>query len=143
MAKGLSPTQRTLAALRHEGRTAAITEKWNPFAGPRRPDGTAIGQRNDLFGFIDVLALCPERGIVGVQCCARSGHAEHRRKIIEQCTEHAMEWLRCGGKIELWSWAKQKVQRGGKLERWMPKVEIITLESFEMPHVEVEIRETE
>jgi len=100
-----------------------------PFAG-------SAGVRRDLFGFLDVIALDPVRGITGVQCCARSGHAAHRRKILEDCTEAAMAWLECGGKVEIWSWAKQKVKRGGKAVRWTPKVEEITLASWfgeEMP----------
>lgn len=118
-----SPTSRTMNHLRHDGATCAVVEKWNQHAGP-------FGIRQDLFGFVDVLVLDPERGFIGVQCCARSGHAAHRRKILEECTEKAMEWLKCGGKIEIWSWAKQKVKRGGKLERWVPKVEEFTLDSF-------------
>jgi hypothetical protein len=101
-----------------------VVEKWNQFVGPH-------GIRQDLFGFVDVLVLDPGRGFVGVQCCARSGHAAHRCKILEECTEHATEWIKCGGKIEIWSWAKQKVRRGGKAERWTPKVEEITLGAIE------------
>ncbi len=119
-----SPTSRTMKHLRHQGATCAVVEKWNQHAGP-------FGVRQDLFGFVDVLVLDPERGFIGVQCCARSGHAAHRKKILEERTEHAMEWLKCGGAIEIWSWAKQKVKRGGKAERWVPKVEEITLESFD------------
>ena len=116
-----TPTQRTMKYLREQGATCAVVEKWNQHAGIRQ----------DLFGFVDVLCLEPERGIVGVQCCARSGHAAHRRKILEECTEHALTWLACGGKIEIWSWAKQKVKRGGKAMRWTPKVEEITTESWD------------
>ncbi len=118
-----SPTQRTMNHLRHEGTTCAVVEKWNPFVGTH-------GIRQDLFSFIDVIALDPERGIIGVQCCARSGHAAHRRKIMEECTENAMEWLKCGGRIEIWSWAKQTIVRGKPAQRWRPKVEEITLESW-------------
>lgn len=135
MAKGLSPTQRTLRALRLDGKIAAITEHWNPHAGIRQ----------DLFGFIDLVCLDPVHGIVGVQCCAGSGHAAHRRKILEERADIATEWLRCGGKIEIHSWSKRKLVRGGKAERWASRVEIVTLESFaagdKQPHVEVAIRE--
>lgn len=119
-----SPTQRTMRHLRHEGTTCAVVERWNQFAGPH-------GVRQDLFGFIDILALEPGRGIVAVQCCARSGHAAHRRKILEECTEAAVEWLRCGGDIEIWSWGKVKLRRGSTAFRWKPKVEVIGLDSFE------------
>ena len=119
----LSPTQRTLRELRSMGRVCGIVERFNSHAGP-------FGVRQDLCGFIDLIALDPERGIVGVQCCAGSGHAAHRRKILEECTQEAIEWLRCGGKIELWSWSKRKLKRGGKAMRWMPRVEEITMEAI-------------
>ena len=121
---GISPTQRTLRELRGMGRISGIVERFNQHAGP-------FGIRQDLFGFIDLVALDPERGIVGVQCCAGSGHAAHRRKILEECTQEAVEWLRCGGRIEIWSWSKRKLKRGGKAERWCPRVEEITAEHFQ------------
>jgi hypothetical protein len=120
MAKGLSPTQRTLRELRQQGRVAGIVERWNQHVGPH-------GIRQDLFGFIDLIALCPERGIVGVQCCAGSGHAAHRKKITEECRDIAAEWCRCGGVIELWSWSKVKLKRGGVAMRWKPRVEVIDI----------------
>ena len=42
-----SPTQRSLALLRGRGYTAAVTEHWNAFARLRQ----------DLYGFVDVLAV--------------------------------------------------------------------------------------
>lgn len=122
----LSPTQRTLRALRADGFHCGIVERFIPQAGPH-------GKRVDLLGFIDLLALDPARGIIGVQCCAGSGHAAHRTKITEDCNELAREWLRCGGLIELWSWRKVKLKRGGKAERWKPRIEEITIEVVEEP----------
>lgn len=121
MSKGLSPTQRTLRELRQRGTIAGIVERFNQYAGP-------FGVRQDLFGFIDLVALSPDRGIIGVQCCARNGHKAHRIKILEN--EVAPEWLKTGGKIEIWSWGKQKLVRGGKAERWTPKIEEMILENF-------------
>ena len=43
----MTPTQRSLAYLRNEGYLVAIVEHWNPFARIRQ----------DLFGFIDLLAI--------------------------------------------------------------------------------------
>jgi len=119
MAKGLSPIQRTLRELRQRGCICGIVERFNQYAG-------AFGIRQDLFGFIDLIALYPDKGIVGVQCCARSGHAAHRTKILEN--EVAPEWIKAGGTIEIWSWGKQKLKRGGKAMRWFPKIETITFE---------------
>jgi len=116
---GLSPTQRTLRELRQRGCHCDIVERFNQYAGK-------FGQRFDLFGFIDLIALYPDKGIVGVQCCARSGHAAHRTKILEN--EIAPEWIKSGGTIEIWSWGKQKLKRGGKAMRWVPKIETITFD---------------
>ena len=93
MGKSLSPTQRTLRELRDQGRICGIVERFNRFAGTH-------GIRQDLFGFIDIIALDTERGIVGIQSCGQS-FSEHRRKIVEDCNEAVFEWLRCGGKVEL------------------------------------------
>ena len=123
--KGLSPTQRTLRALREQGRVAAIVEKYNAYAGP-------FGRREDLFGIIDVLALDPDRGVVGIQCCAGSGFAAHRTKILEERHQETHDWLSTPGTaLEIWAWRKVKLQRGGKAERWMPKVETITLQQLQ------------
>lgn len=125
MAKGLSPTQRTLRAQRDMGRVCDIVER----RLPRRP-GMPFGLTKDFLGFIDIIALDPSRGIIGVQSCG-SSFSEHRRKITEDCAHECIEWLNSGGKVELWGWRKVKVKRGGKAMVWKPRVEEITLESFE------------
>lgn len=114
MAKSsLSPTQRTIRALKNEGTICGIVEKFNPHVGPH-------GIRQDLFGFLDVIALSPN-GIIGVQCCAGSGHAAHKAKIL--ANEVAPEWLKSGGRIQIWSWSKKKLKRGGVAMRWQPRME--------------------
>jgi len=124
----MTPTQRTLRQMRNEGRTCGIVEKWNGNVGPH-------GIRQDLFGFIDIIALDVSEypGIIGVQCCAMSGMAAHRTKILEECHEEAELWLDAGGTIELWGWRKLKMKRGGKAMRWTPKIERITKQSFISP----------
>lgn len=121
MAKGLSPTQRTLRELRQQGRICGIVERFNTFVGP-------YGIRQDLFGFIDIIALDPERGIVAIQSCGQA-ISEHRKKIL--ANEIAPEWLKSGGRIELWGWRKVKLHRGGKALRWVPKIEEFTPSSFQ------------
>lgn len=117
MAKSsLSPTQRTIRELRNQGTICGVVERFNQHVGPH-------GIRQDLFGFIDLIALAPN-GIIGVQCCAGSGHADHRKKIM--ANEVVPEWLKSGGRIQIWSWSKRKLKRGGKAERWQPRVEEIT-----------------
>ena len=121
MGKGLSYTQRTLRELRRRGLIAAVVERWNQYAGPH-------GSRQDLFGFIDIIALDPKRGIIAIQSTGPSGHAMHRKKVLQN--ETALEWLACGGLIELWSWRKLLVKRGGKARRWSSRIEHIIEEMF-------------
>lgn len=121
MASSLSPTARTLAALRAEGYPAWVVEKFNAFAGPH-------GKRSDLFNIIDVLALDFSRGVVGVQCCASSGLAAHREKLLVEHAQDTINWLSTPGtRLEIWGWRQIKVKVGGKAMRWSPRVEAITL----------------
>jgi len=126
---GLSPTQRTLRALREQGFVCAIVEKFNQYAGP-------FGMRQDLFGIIDVIALDPVRGVVGVQSCGQA-FSEHIRKITIEKAQETTDWLKTPGTIlELWGWRKIKLKRGGKAERWSPRVKQITLDDVGMNDVE-------
>lgn len=129
--KSLSATQRTLRELRNQGLICDVAEKWNRWAGPPRKDGSGpVGCRQDLFTFVDIIALCPTRGILAVQSCSNS-HAAHLKKMREGSLEYVRAWLQCGGSIELWTWRKIKVARGGKAERWAPRIETITLATLE------------
>lgn len=121
MAKGLSPTSRTIRTLREQGVMCDIVERFNTFAGQ-------YGVRHDLFNIIDIIAASPDMGIVGVQCGSGSGHSAHREKILVEHRENTENWLRSGGKLQIWSWRKLKLKRGGKAMRWVPKIEEITLE---------------
>ena len=52
-------------------------------------------------------------------------------KIINsECSEFAIEWLKCNGFIEVWGWRKLKLKRGGKAMRWVPRIKEITLGDF-------------
>lgn len=120
---GLSPTQRTLRALREQGLVCAIVEKWNPYGGP-------YGIRQDLFGIIDILALDPRRGVVGVQSTGQD-FAGHLRKLTEEKAQECLEWLTTPGTaLELWAWRKVKAQRGGKALIWQPRVQVLTSNDF-------------
>lgn len=116
---GTTPTQRTLKALRDTGRVPGVVEKFNQFAGP-------YGVRQDLFGFIDIICMCPnEKEIVAVQSFGQdwSGHV---KKLHEERTKEMTMWLQCGGRLELWGWRKLKVvkQDGtkGDAMRWQPRI---------------------
>jgi hypothetical protein len=123
----MSPTQRTIRELKNQGRRCAIVEKYNHFV--KRADG-GRGIRQDLFGIIDVLALDPERGVIGIQCCG-SDFAAHDRKIREELYQNAIDWMQTPGTgLELWGWRKVKKKRGGKAMVWRPKVKVYRQEDF-------------
>lgn len=78
-----SPTERVLKYLKTRGFTVGITEHWSQFGGAQKPDGSFIGRRNDLFGFIDMIALKDEQTIA-IQCTAVSGMLSRYKKILGQ-----------------------------------------------------------
>lgn len=106
----MSPTQRALADLKKQGITCQIVEKYNSFAHVRV----------DLFGGLDVVALM-ENSIVGIQITSDSNHAARVTKI--KAEPRLMEWLRCGGRIQVWSYGKRGAT--GKRKIWTRRVEEI------------------
>ena len=107
-----SPTQRSLALLRQTCDAVAVTEKWNPHAGIRQ----------DLFGFIDIIAL---RGAETIAVQATSGDNVSKRiqKIAE--SDNLKHVRNAGWKIEVHGWRKVK-PRGEKRPRWECRVENIS-----------------
>ena len=97
MASSLTPTQRTLAYLREEGYTCAIVERWNSHARIRQ----------DLFGFIDILAIKPGETLA-VQCTS-TGVAERVKKIQE--SEYLPKVREAGWKILVIGWRKNSKGR--------------------------------
>jgi hypothetical protein len=104
------PTQRTLKYLRGEGFKAEVVEKWIPQAK----------RRKDLFGFIDVVAIAPNR-IIGVQATSGSNHNARIKKI--ESLEESQDWIKAGGEIWVISWRKLK---GKGRKQWFPRVENLT-----------------
>lgn len=126
----LSPTQRTIRALRDQGMVCGIVERFNPYVGPH-------GIRQDLFGCIDIIALDPERGVIGVQSCGQD-FAGHRRKMLEERCQEVTDWLATPGTVfEVWGWRKLKLKRGGKAMRWRPRLARITIEDDELVFTEI------
>lgn len=115
----ISNTSRTLEYVRSQGWDADIVERFNAYAGK-------FGQRKDLFGVIDIIALT-EKGITGIQSCGQS-FAEHDRKILEE--PMALKWLEKGGSLMLIGWRKVKLKRGGKALRWQPRIKEYTVNDF-------------
>lgn len=122
----MSPTQRTLAALKAKGMRCGIVERFNRFGGPH-------GIRQDLFGIIDIIAIHPDRGVVGIQSTGQD-FAGHYRKLTQDEAESTAAWLSTpGASLELWGWRKLKAQRGGKRMKWEPRVLQITPEMIHNP----------
>lgn len=99
-----SPTQRSLAKLRAEGWLVAVTERWNPFAKIRQ----------DLFGFIDLLAV---RGNETLAVQTTTGPNMAAREIKIRASQAAAIWLESPTrKIVIHGWT----QRGprGKRKLW-------------------------
>ena len=95
-AKSSSPTQKTLYRLNSEGYATAIVEKWNPHAKIRQ----------DLFGFIDILAL-GKSTTLAIQTCSRSDLAAHRTKILEHANLGLV--LAAGWEVQIWAWKDHRV----------------------------------
>ena len=117
----MSPTQRTLALLRERGGMSGIVERFLP--------GGAFGHRSDLFGFIDIVHVHPERGIVAVQSFGQD-YSGHVKKLTEDCADSARAWLE-HAPIELIGWRKKKAVLAdgskGKADRWYPRIADVVL----------------
>lgn len=79
-------------------------ERWNQYARVRQ----------DLFGFIDLVAMSPTTGILAVQVTTGDNMAARRAKILAE--PKAALWLASGGKIMLHGW--RKVGARGKRKLW-------------------------
>ena len=124
---GISPTQRTLKAMREQGRLCGIVEKFQQYGGK-------FGVRQDLFGFIDIIAIDPEDGIVAIQSTGMdwSGHI---KKLTEERNDAVYEWLK-HAPLELWAWRKVKLKRGGKAMRWKARIADFYIENDELKYKE-------
>lgn len=102
----MSPTQRTLKCLRDEGLGNAlvqVTEHWNGFARIRQ----------DLFHFVDVLAITFEGQTCAYQVTSGSNVSARVKKITQ---DHAMTLAalkRAGWRVFVHGWSKKKKKKGG------------------------------
>jgi hypothetical protein len=100
----MSPTQRSLKLLRSRGYTCEIVERWNPFAHIRQ----------DLFGFIDIVAINGNETLA-VQTTT-AGNAAARVAKIRGLQLHSL-WLESPHrKIVVHGWAKRGPR--GKRKVW-------------------------
>lgn len=113
----MTPTQRSLKMLRDAGYTVAITEHWNPFANIRQ----------DLYGFIDLLAIAPRNSVLAVQTTSGANVAKRISKILS--IPAAKVWLETGSIIVVHGWRKLK-PRGTKVPKWHCLERYVTLDMF-------------
>jgi hypothetical protein len=109
-----SPTQRSLQLLRKDGFTAQVVEHWNAFAHIRQ----------DLFGFIDIVAISDNRvGVLGIQATSQT-NVSHR---LEKCLpmESLKLWLMAGNTFEVHGWGKKG--KRGERKLWKIDRRVITL----------------
>ena len=80
-------------------------------------------RRIDLYNIFDYLGVDPDGRIVGIQICATSGHAAHRKKIED--SDALPVWLAAGGHVLLISWRKVfgLTKAGHRRRLWTPKLE--------------------
>lgn len=83
---------------------AAVTERWNAYAKIRQ----------DLFGFIDVLAVGGGFGVLAVQCTSGAHVSDRVAKIRD--LPAVRTWLETPARIEVWGW--RKVGPRGQRKLW-------------------------
>ncbi len=103
----ISPTQRSLKLMRGEGYLCAITEHWNHFAKIRQ----------DLFGFIDILAIKGEE-VVAIQTTTQTNQSARVKKILQHKNFQAIHAT--GWKIVVHGWRKLK-----KTKKWECKIVLL------------------
>lgn len=77
------------------------------------------GVRVDLFGIIDLLAVHPSYGTLGIQVCG-TDWSPHIKKITEDRREALLLWLASGNRFILVGWRKLKTG-------WAPRVREFTV----------------
>lgn len=91
-----SPTQRSLKHLRELGYHAAVVERWNQFAHIRQ----------DLFNWVDIIAVHPQKGIIGVQTTTKDN--QNARMVKARGNAALVAWLASGGFLHCHGWHKLK-----------------------------------
>lgn len=89
-------------------------------------DANKRGVRKDLFGFVDVIALCPGECIRYIQCTTLGGVGARIEKILTECRDEALALVKCpGAQLEVWGWRKFKVRKERRV--WWAKRTLIRL----------------
>lgn len=96
--------QRSIEHLKAEGYAVQVVERWNPYAKVRQ----------DLFGWIDIVAVKAGRPILGVQ--TTTGNMAAVRLDKARGNEALKAWISGGGQLVVHSWDKRGAR--GKRKVW-------------------------
>lgn len=113
----ITPTQRSLQKLRDEGYLATVAERWNPHARVRQ----------DLFGFVDILAL--RKGeTLAIQTTTASNFAARRKKVLAHENFDAV--ICAGWQVVVHGWRKNKAGKWELKEAFMkPQENVLRCEN--------------
>ena len=103
--------QRSVKYLKDNGYLVQIVERWNHFAKVRQ----------DMFGWIDIVAVKPGKPILGVQ--TTTGNMAAVRLDKARGNEALKAWISGGGQLVVHSWDKRGPRGKRKVwtvvERWV------------------------
>jgi len=97
--KPFAANREAIKILESQGWTAFVVEQTIPYSFLKR----------DCFGFGDILAVSPTRGILMIQATG-GGNGSTRAIKIRQEPRHAI-WLAAGGRIQVWDFVKRAGQK--------------------------------
>lgn len=119
--KPVSATKMSLDLLRGRGCAVGIVEKWNPH----------VGIRQDLFGFVDLVAVLPTGEPFFVQTTTGVGVADHIAKILRIVAEPGKEPLAAlvrSGRVVVHGWRKTNDRERGARKTWDCREVVVTIE---------------
>ena len=126
-----SPTQRTIKYFNAHGWQIGIVERFNPHVGE-------YGIRQDLFGFVDLVAFKGEQ-VLFVQATS-SGVASRIDKILDNEIAHA--WLDGGHYIHVIGWRELAAYKidGTRAKRgtWTPRNVLLWKENGNLERAETD-----
>lgn len=147
------PGQRSMMFLRRQGAPlVASVGKWNPHARFARKDGSIQeGARQDLWGFIDVIAVEKGlRGILGVQATTAAHVSDRLEKILygrakglqkgksggPRLVDRAFHFVMAGNRLEIHGWSRKRGNDG----HWRHTVKRVLVTPEELARAKSESR---
>lgn len=116
--KGPSPTARAMKFYRELGFLIEKVEQRLPHCFITR----------DLFNVIDLVAIKPGVGIVGVQATSGANHASRRTKALAEPL--LRKWFESGGRFEVISFAERCIAGPGSKKKWTPRRDEVSVDEL-------------